>query len=332
MLQTGCVLVASYFGSSDLCHLLQKAPKEVDYVESKFLDHVNTYGLSYGTKEEYKFRLDIFKKTDAEYNLINDDPKNTYTVGHNMFSTFTEFEFKKMLGEKQIFHQEAEVKLFNEGDNAASIDWRASDVVNLVQNQGMCGSCWAFAAAAAMESNHAIRTGDLVKLSEQQFVDCDKNCYGCDGGLAMLAFMYAQNNTIALEANYPYAAVDNDCNTSITGVVGTSDFHNVTPRNVQQMLAAINQGPVAVSVSAGNPYFRGYVNGILNDPRCGDAPDHAIVVVGYGAENGDSYYIVRNSWGPTWGEWGYIRIAVVPGTGICGIQLRPVWPVTTSVA
>lgn len=161
-------------------------------IESKFMAHVSFYGLSFGTKEEYKYRLDIFKKNDAEYNLINDNSSNTYTVGHNMFSTMTEHEMKKMLGEKDyMYRPQVNATVLSTEGLAASVDWRTTGAVNPVQNQGMCGSCWTFAAAAALESHHQIEGNALIKLSEQQFVDCDDVCYGCQGGLAKYAFEYA---------------------------------------------------------------------------------------------------------------------------------------------
>jgi len=99
----------------------------------------------------------------------------------------------------------------------------------------------------------------------------------------------------------------------------------VPTQSVEQLKVAILHGPTGVSVDAGNAPFRFYQSGILDDPACGTALNHAIAAVGYGVEDGKEYYIVRNSWSASWGDQGYIRIAAVPGDGICGIQIRPVW-------
>jgi len=97
-------------------------------------------------------------------------------------------------------------------DLPASIDWREKGAVNPVQNQGQCGSCWAFSSTAAIEGAHQIKTGNLLKLSEQQFVDCDTKSSGCNGGLEVWAFAYAENNAIELETEYPYKGRDGSCN------------------------------------------------------------------------------------------------------------------------
>ena len=129
-------------------------------VEQSFIQHLAEHGISYGTKEEYQFRLDIFKKKDAEYREINSDPANTFTVGHNQFSTWTDSEYNKLLGYKGPQEVEADAIYEELSDVArpASIDWRQYGAVNAVKNQGGCGSCWAFSATAAIEGAHFIRT------------------------------------------------------------------------------------------------------------------------------------------------------------------------------
>jgi C1A family cysteine protease len=92
--------------------------------------------------------------------------------------------------------------------------------------------------------------------------------------------------------------------------------------------AAIAKGPTSITVEADGYPFQGYRSGILNDPECGTKLDHAITAVGYGTQDGQDYYIVRNSWGYSWGESGYANIAAVPGLGICGIQQISLWPTT----
>ena len=135
-------------------------------VEKSFIEHLAMHGKSYGTPEEYKFRLNLFAEREAAYATINADSNNTFTVGHNKFSTYTKDEMKKMLGYKGIQPQTNVVVLPEAKD--AEVDWRTDNIVNLgVRDQGECGSSWAFGATAAVESAHAVDVGILFSLSEQ---------------------------------------------------------------------------------------------------------------------------------------------------------------------
>jgi len=178
--------------------------------EKKFMDHIAEFGLSFATSEEYNFRLQQFQKHDDIYNEINSNKLNTFTVGHNQFSTWTDYEYGRLLGEKNVKQYSTSGKFVSQKwSDATSIDWRALGKVSPIQNQGMCGSCWAFAASAAMESSYMINANlSEAKLAEQQFVDCDTQCSGCNGGLGRLAFEYAETTPVAHETDYPYAAAD----------------------------------------------------------------------------------------------------------------------------
>ena len=295
-------------------------------VENRFMDHVANFSLSYGTQEEYAFRMEIFAAKDAEYNKINANPDNTFVVGHNMFSTMTEFEAKKMMGRLPNKSQLEEETFDETAVQAAQVDWRKKGAVNPVQNQGQCGSCWAFSSSAAMEGAHFIKTGKLVKLAESQLVDCDTSCNGCNGGLEAYAFQYAQSNPMELETSYPYVAKSRHCKAKAKkGVVRATSHASVKHKSVSALKAAISAGPTCVAVDAANQYFQGYTGGILNNCGGGNNLDHAITAVGYGSENGVDYAIVRNSWTSSWGEEGYIRMAldIQSGEGACGLMLDP---------
>ena len=150
--------------------------------EFKFFKYIAEFGKTYGTKAEYNFRLNLFAQKDAEIKEINAS-QDSFTVGHNMFSTWTDFEYKRLLGFKMPQGvEEPKAMYLDESNLTESIDWRAKGAVNPVKNQGQCGSCWAFSATAAIEGHHAIKTGKLLSLAEQQFVDCDTRSYGCNGG------------------------------------------------------------------------------------------------------------------------------------------------------
>jgi len=143
-----------------------------------FLEHIANWGLSYGTQEEFLFRQELFEAHSKELDRINSNPENTFTVGHNMFSTWTHEEYKKLLGAKvpkEYLDKDAEFDAV-EVENVeipTSIDWRQRGAVNAVKNQAQCGSCWAFSATSAIEGRQAIKSGKLYSLSEQELVSCD---------------------------------------------------------------------------------------------------------------------------------------------------------------
>ena len=173
---------AAFFGLTNLC---QEAREVTSEVEQAFIDHIGIHGKSYGTTEEYKFRLGVFADLHAELQEINADPTNTFTVGHNFLSTMTKEEKKRMLGFKGVHPLgagEENIVVLPTDNLADSVDWRTKGAVNPVKNQGQCGSCWAFSATAAIEGHHFIQTGTLLSLSEQEIVDCDTTSYGCSGG------------------------------------------------------------------------------------------------------------------------------------------------------
>jgi len=155
----------------------------------RFATHMAHHGLSYATKEEYEFRFGLFSETDDYINESNMNPDNTYVLGHNKFSAMTKDEKKKYFGRLPTqVNQDVEVYDEPLGDTNDAIDWRTKGAVNPIQDQGGCGSCWAFSVTAAMEGAHKIKSGTLLKLSEQELVDCDTKDSGCNGGLETNAF------------------------------------------------------------------------------------------------------------------------------------------------
>jgi C1A family cysteine protease len=177
-----------------------------------------------------------------------------------------------------------------------------------------------------MEHAHwRANSSDLVSLAESQFVDCDTSKNGgCNGGDVQYAYDYAKTHPVQLLADYPYVAKDMPCTYDrAKGKVSVKDYQNVQVDSVEQLKAAINIGVVHVSVQADKPVFHAYTGGIITSTECGVVHNHAIAAVGYGMEGSTEYYIVKNSWGEGWGENGYVRIAAVPGKGICGVQTNP---------
>jgi hypothetical protein len=300
-------------------------------IDHAFMRHVVMNNLNIGTTEEFAFRQTLFAETDAFITNFNQQPNQTHEVGHNKFSSWSAAEMKRMLGYKQDDENtEFRYKMFSEQNNAEGVNWVEAGAVTPVKNQGSCGSCWSFSTTGALEGMNQIATGELVSLSEQQFVACDKPLnHGCNGGSMALAFKYAKKNAIETEADYPYTAGNGDRGSclydSSKGVVKDLSFSMVTPGSPDQLKAALNKGPVSIAIQADQRVFQQYTSGVLTE-GCGTQLDHGVLAVGYGIENGTEYYLVKNSWGPEWGLNGYIKLGIEDGDGVCGIQMQPVQP------
>jgi len=185
-----------------------------------------------------------------------------------------------------------------------------------VKDQGQCGSCWTFSAIGSMEGAHALATKNLVSLSEQEIVDCLEDHKGCGGGWMIWAFEYViEKNGTESEKDYPYLGTDGHaCKWNKTRSVATfKSYYNVTVGDEDALMAAAAVRPgVSVAIDASHSSFSQYKKGVYYEPKCAkdvDDLDHAVLVVGYGTLNATDYFLVKNSWGVSWGMDGYILMA-----------------------
>jgi len=274
---------------------------------------------------------DNVKYIDA-HNALYAAGKSTFYMGVNEFSHLTHDEFKaQMVGPKITPRNQTNVKILanvaGKGP-AAAVDWRTKGAVTPVKNQGQCGSCWSFSTTGSTEGRVQIATGKLTSLSEQQLMDCStkEGDHSCQGGLMDYGFQYIiDNHGIDSEEDYPYKMRNEQCDKSKEkNVVATiGGFTDVQKNSDAQMQAALSEGPVSVAIEADQRAFQSYKGGVFS-AMCGTKLDHGVLAVGYDTD----YWIVKNSWGATWGQEGYIELSRTSGgsSGECGILMQPSYP------
>ncbi len=303
---------------------------------SPFSEWMERHGKSYATVEEQSYREVVFTKNSYRIEERNRMRGRTVVLGLNKFADLHPEEFAGRKGYVPTPHTH-EPFFFPYTELPNEVDWVAAGAVTPVKNQGQCGSCWSFSTTGSVEGAWFIKQGQLVSLSEQQLVDCSvpEGNMGCNGGLMDQAFTYIiKNGGICSEAAYPYTSgggANGSCHTC-TPVAHISSFVDVQPNNETALMAAVAQQPVSVAVEADGLDWQFYMGGIVSD-ACGTNLDHGVLVVGYGTDytgQPQDYWKVKNSWGPEWGEQGYIRLArgsKFAPHGQCGILMDPSFPI-----
>lgn len=213
------------------------------------------------------------------------------------------------------------------------VDWRQNGSVTDVQSQGPCRSSYAFATTGALEAQYQRQTGNLLKFSEQYLLDCSRSSYnnsGCDGGSVNASLRFVSDKQgINTEQSYPYRGVDETCQLSAERANFSIKSVNRIASGQEWFLqtAIATVGPVAVSFDASLETFQFYSSGIYYDFTCSKVNgNHFGLAVGYGTENKLGYYIVKNSFGKSWGEDGYVRMARFRNNN-CGIATNAIYPV-----
>jgi len=311
-------------------------------IMDRFHEWVETFHFKFRDDSHF---LDVYHKWVANDRFIevSNSQNLTYTLDHNQFSGMdtTEFRqyllsFDKPVAIESNYVQQETISV------PKSVDWVAAGAVTPVKDQGQCGSCWSFSTTGALEGAYFLKYGTLASFSEQQLVDCDTltnggRDHGCNGGLMDNAFTWIKKNGgLCSEQDYPYVSgttkTAGTCKTtcSVNSNSKVQSFVDVKSNSDDAMLTALAQQPVSVAIEADQTAFQLYKSGVFTG-TCGTSLDHGVLVVGYGTDSTLDYYTVKNSWGTSWGEKGFIRLgrgaSYNKGAGQCGILMEASYPV-----
>jgi cathepsin F len=320
-------------------------------VKDQFDSFIAKFGKSYAGDEEYNRRLGYFEHNMKKLAIQRASMSRNRATSWNADVTFlfdlSEDEKSYYTGRQKLSADGLAISCLSKGVTSPAMkleatptswDWRTKGVVNPIKNQGQCGSCWAFSTIGTIESKYAIKGNTLTSFSEQEVVDCSTGCsmeppygkvcnQGCNGGWQWNAFYDIISwGGVDLESQYVYTAQTGTCKKNqYTAYAPISNYTCLsTPQGAtasEDNMAAylVQNGPIAIAMDAG--LLETYSGGIIN-PQPGDCSqvqlDHAIIIVGFDTDaSAGPYWIVRNSWGTSWGESGYFRI--VRGKNACGL-------------
>lgn len=320
------LLVAGYVG------VFGWGPESLKDQEVTFQEFTQRYGKSYESFAEQQLRYQLFQQaseTIAQHNRA----QSTFSLAINDFADLTISEFEeKFISSPSPSHSHFFVL---PTDNLPDeVDWTLTEAVSPVLNQGLCGADWAYAAAGAIEGLQWVRNSTVQPLSVQQLIDCSHQFgnEGCFAGTVEHAYQYViASGGLESLRNYPIRQFAGFCLSSSNKF--TSSIRNYTfvpPNDELQLKAAVSRQPVAAMVQANEPMFMFYHSGVITT-GCGNRPNHAVLVVGFGEEERVPYWLVKNSWGVNWGEQGFVKLyredANNNSPGMCGIAVSPSYPI-----
>jgi len=315
-----------------LCFFVVAFASESEEAKSSFEEFKVAFAKTYVSVEEHDRRFEIFKSNSQ---FIKNFPakERGFSVGINEYADMTNEEFRAQLNGMNITKITAPSPRFRLKSTApAEWDWRTKGAVTPVKNQGQCGSCWSFSATGSMEGAWFLKHKKLVSLSEQNLVDCStaQGNEGCNGGLMDQAFQYViSNKGIDTEASYPYTATGpNACRFKRANVgANVQSFHDIPSGSESALLESVYARPTSVAIDASHQSFQFYNGGVYNEPRCSSSQlDHGVLAVGYGVyQSNTPYWLVKNSWGSSWGLRGYIMMSRNKNNQ-CGIATAASYP------
>jgi len=339
------LLLLSFFASLCSSTVLHKDSNLVE----RFRGWIEEFGMQTTDDHQLVHVFANWLENDKHIETINGQ-NLSYILGHNAYSGFNSEEFSQFMGfepNRQLFESKGHSYLRGTGDDSelsqslpSTVDWRTKGAVTPVKDQGQCGSCWSFSTTGALEGVYMLKYGTLTSFSEQQLVDCDtlsnggKSDHGCNGGLMDNAFAFiSKYGGLCTEQSYPYVSGTTQsagtCQKTCVLVSGSKivSYTDVKSNSDTDMMTALAQRPVAVAIEADQRSFQLYKSGAFTG-SCGTNLDHGVLLVGY-TENA---YILKNSWGPTWGDNGYIYLGkgndpatnkpYNNGAGQCGVLME----------
>ncbi|KAK8805445.1 hypothetical protein WA158_002101 [Blastocystis sp. Blastoise] len=314
------------------------AKKNMKYTNEEFEQFMKENGKTY-SKNDVNARYYNYMQNKNFVESIN--RKNLgYKLALNHLADRSESELKRLFGvhlsdDRLRDHSLHQIPHYRYNNTRPShFDWRARGATGRVKDQSVCGSCWAFGTVGVLEGQYFLKYGEMLDLSEQNLVDCSwyYGNNGCDGGEDFRAYDWMlKNGGIMTAADYGnYLSVDGVCHYEPEkATVKITGYKLVEPYNEDAVMdALLNVGPLSIGINAGVRTFSFYDSGVYNDPDCTSALEdinHAVLLVGYGTEDGQDYWIVKNSWSTYWGEEGYVKIA--RKNNICGVTSSASYPI-----
>jgi len=314
------VLIASAFATDDYA--------------AKFLEFARKYGKSYH-HDEFQYRLGVFK-INVDFINAKNAAQSHMTLAVNEFADLTHAEFVQLYsGLKAVTIDPSQFQIEEKlvPTLPTNFDWNDKGAVTPIKNQGQCGSCWSFSTTGSTEGCHFIKDNSLVGLSEQNLMDCSDSYgnAGCDGGLMTDAMNYIiANNGVDTEASYPYTAEDGTCHFSAANVGATlASYYNVIQGNETDLQVHVAVGPTSIAIDASQASFQFYSSGVYYEPACSSTSlDHGVLATGWGVDSSSqypNYWVVKNSWGTSWGQNGWIWMARNMNNN-CGIATMATLP------
>uniref|UniRef100_A0A915DQQ3 Uncharacterized protein n=1 Tax=Ditylenchus dipsaci TaxID=166011 RepID=A0A915DQQ3_9BILA len=322
-------------------------PNVSDEAISKFEEFCGKYKLIFHNHEEHEKRQSIFAKNLDKIKELNDKKAGgtDAVFGVTKYSHLTFEEFKQQMLLPDSFNVTADTGVNMVGNDTmldsivnqdqqsipTSFDWRDYGVVTAIRNQGSCGSCWAFCTAAALESAYLYRNykkqgraSPNIVLSTQQLVSCETHSSKCNGGYVSWAMNYISNNGLHYDSDYPYTGTSTNCATVNGATIKPDGVHDLNSYSEEQLRTYLyNNGPFSNGFAVGNE-FQFYKSGVFNPSSCPTTVNHAMLIVGYGTSNNTPYWLIKNQYGSSWGESGYIR--VIRNVNKCSLKTQNYGP------